>query len=64
RSAVEIDVKPRTSYFLLGPGIPEPSFPKVPLLNKRHHIPDDHRVSAIPLLGGLHHEYKLEKIAA
>ena len=48
----------------LGPGIPEPSVPKIPLQAKRHPIPDGHRVSAIPVLGGLHHEYKLEKIAA
>jgi putative transposase len=48
----------------LGPGIPEPSVPKVPLQAKRHQIPDGHRVTAIPVLASLHHEYKLEKIAA
>jgi hypothetical protein len=30
----------------------------------RHHIPRGHRVIAKPVLGGLHHEYGLEKIAA
>ena len=48
----------------LGPGIPEPSFPNTSLQTQRHRIPEDHRVSAIPVLGGLHHEYKLQKIAA
>ena len=29
-----------------------------------HHIPRGHRVIAKPVLGGLHHEYELENIAA
>jgi putative transposase len=48
----------------LRPGIPEPSFRTIPLQTKRHSVPDDHLVSSVPVLGGLHHEYKLEKIAA
>ena len=47
-----------------GPGIPEPvgrfqrsEFPG-------HHIRSDQRVVAKAILGGLHHEYRLEKVAA
>jgi putative transposase len=49
----------------LGPGLPEPGdgLP-VPLQEQRHRIPAGHRVSAKPILDGLHHEYRLEKIAA
>jgi len=49
----------------LGPGIPDPpqGLP-APLAENRHEIPEDHRVVAKPILGGLHHEYRLEKIAA
>jgi len=48
----------------LGPGLPELTSPKVELQAKRHQIPEGHHVVAIPVLGRLHHEYKLEKIAA
>lgn len=47
----------------LGPGIPEP----VGLTVSRaidHRLPHGHRVVAKPILGGLHHEYRLEPIAA
>jgi putative transposase len=54
--------RPHTS---LGPGLPEPGdgLP-VPLQKQRHQIPAGYRVRAKPILGGLHHEYRLEKIAA
>jgi hypothetical protein len=44
----------------LGPGIPE-------LGGERlcgYAIPGDHRVLAEPILGGLHCEYRLERVAA
>jgi putative transposase len=49
----------------LGPGLPEPGdgLP-VPLQKQRHQIPAGYRVRTKPILGGLHHEYRLEKIAA
>jgi putative transposase len=47
----------------LGPGIPVPSALAVARL-AGHQIPDGHRVAAKPILGGLHHEYRLELVAA
>jgi hypothetical protein len=48
----------------LGPGLPEapPGLPAS--LSGDHHLPGDMRVVARPILGGLHHEYGLEKLAA
>ena len=48
----------------LGPGLPEPG---VGILAKRgcgHCLPAGHRVVSKPILGGLHHEYRLERVAA
>jgi putative transposase len=47
----------------LGPGIPEPSVPPV-AQSAGHQLPHGHRVVATPILGGLHHEYRLESVAA
>ena len=48
----------------LGPGIPEPSG-GIPVLEiSGHRIPCGQRVVASAVLAGLHHEYRLEKIAA
>jgi putative transposase len=49
----------------LGPGLPEPR-PGLPVLleEQRHCIPTGYEVRAKPILGGLHHEYRLEKISA
>jgi len=47
----------------LGPGIPEP----LGLTVSRavdHQLPHGHRIVAKPILAGLHHEYRLEPIAA
>ena len=48
----------------LGPGLPEPSpgLPAAPIVG--HALPRDMRVVVRPILGGLHHEYGLEKLAA
>lgn len=48
----------------LGPGIPEPPEAKVPAGLHRHKLPIGYRVTSTPILGGLHHEYGLEKEAA
>jgi putative transposase len=47
----------------LGPGIPEPSGLTVSRTDD-HRLPHGHRVVAKAILGGLHHEYRLDPIAA
>jgi putative transposase len=50
-------------HMSLGPGIPVPLQP--PAENaSRHSIPAGHVIRSKPVLGGLHHEYSLEKVAA
>jgi len=48
----------------LGPGIPEPPPAQVPASGHRQRLPNGYRVTARPILGGLHHEYGLEKEVA
>ena len=52
-------------HMSLGPGIPWPrrTLP-VPRQTHRHRIPTRQRVVARPVIGGLHHEYRLEQKAA
>jgi putative transposase len=52
-------------HMALGPGLPRPpwSLP-VPLQAHRHRWPKQDHVVACPILGGLHHDYRLEPQAA
>jgi len=47
----------------LGPGIPDPPLDLPQEASSRHRIPQDFRVVSKPILGGLHHEYGLERFA-
>jgi transposase InsO family protein len=52
-------------HMALGPGIPQtPRHLPTPLQAHRHRLPEHLRVGARPILGGLHHEYRLEAQAA
>jgi putative transposase len=48
----------------LGPRIPDPGSSYQRVKSCGHHIPIDHRVATKAILGGLHHEYRLERHAA
>jgi putative transposase len=48
----------------LGPGLPEPSADLPVRSISGHHLPSLHRVVARPILGGLPHDYRPEKVAA
>jgi hypothetical protein len=48
----------------LGPRTPDPTTPKAELQSPRHCIPKGCRIVASSILGRLHHEYRLEKVAA
>jgi transposase InsO family protein len=52
-------------HLSLGPGIPQPpSRLPVPLQNHRHWLPTSLHVGAHSILGGLHHDYRLEQKVA
>jgi hypothetical protein len=48
----------------LGPCIPAPLKPSPPHSEHRHRLPPGHRMRRKAVLGGLHHEYWLEEVAA
>ena len=48
----------------LGPGVPEATQAGVPDSGDRHKFPCGYRIRSTSILGGLHHEYRLEKEAS
>jgi transposase InsO family protein len=48
----------------LGPGLPEPAQAPLPVGGHRHRLPNGYGVVRTPVLGGLHHEYRLEEDVA
>jgi transposase InsO family protein len=48
----------------LGPGLPEPAETTVPSSGHRHRFPAGYHVAKTPVVGGLHHEYRLEREVA
>jgi transposase InsO family protein len=48
----------------LGPGIPDPPLDLPQETSSQYRIPQYYSVVAKPILGGLHHEYGLERFAA
>jgi len=51
----------------LGPGIPADTKERLQRLTPhtwRHELPEDSRITTREILGGLHHEYELERTAA
>jgi putative transposase len=59
-----VDYNRGRPHSALGPGIPEPNQDRVPASGHRHTLPTGYGVKSTPVLGGLHHEYRLEKEAA
>jgi putative transposase len=51
-------------HMSLGPGLPSGLLAAIPHHEHRHRIPEEHEVRRVAVLGGLHHEYRLEKVAA
>jgi putative transposase len=51
-------------HMSLGPGIPQPPASLPALQDHRHRLPAQLRVVSRPILGGLHHEYRLEAKAS
>jgi hypothetical protein len=50
-------------HMSLGPGVPAPLTPSPPENPHRHRLPTDQMIRSKAVLGGLHDEYWLEKIA-